>query len=103
MPKKGADHSEDAMVGDVALRRQVERFLLGWPGLGVFCTQNGWIDDTTLGFEIQQVKDGEVIATVTFEEILMEGSGCVAGREPCYGKLRLHLNPDGSVGSAEPL
>lgn len=87
----------------MALRRRVDRFLREWAGLSVFCTQNGWIDDATLGYEIQRVNDGEVVVAVTFEEILMEGSGCVAGREPCFGKLRLHLNPDGSVGSAEPL
>ncbi len=84
-----------------ALRQQVERFLKTWPGLREFCTQDGWIDNDTLTFEMKRSGEDEVIVAVAFEEVLMEGSSCVAGREPCFGKLRLKLNPDGTVRSAE--
>ncbi|WP_286292595.1 hypothetical protein [Methylomarinovum tepidoasis] len=89
-------------MDDSLLQRQVAEFLRRWPGLRVFCTQDGWIDNDTLSFEIQQANEREVLVAVRFEEILMEGSGCVAGREPCFGKLRLKLDADGSVRSAEP-
>ncbi|BCX80839.1 hypothetical protein MIT9_P0415 [Methylomarinovum caldicuralii] len=90
------------VANNTDLYRLVDRFLRTWPGLNLFCTQNGWIDNDTLCFEIEQVNGKEVIVTVSFEEILMEGSGCVAGREPCFGRLRLRLNQEGAVSSAEP-
>ena len=43
-------------------------------------------------------QDGQsVLAAVTFEEILMEGAGCVAGRVPCYGRVRAELTESGDV------
>ncbi|BCX81952.1 hypothetical protein MIT9_P1534 [Methylomarinovum caldicuralii] len=86
---------------DDTLQHQVAEFLRRWSGLRVFCTQDGWIDNDTLRFEIQGGGQDEVIVAVTFEEVLVEGSGCVAGREPCFGRLRLKLDADGSVRSAE--
>ncbi|GAB6067237.1 hypothetical protein JCM13664_05550 [Methylothermus subterraneus] len=79
----------------------IERFLREWPGLSQFCTQNGWIDDATIRYEIQALTEREAIVAVWFTEILMEGSGCVADRRECFGKLRLKC--DGRALSAEPV
>lgn len=84
-----------------SLEQAVRRFLLAWPGLNGFCTQNGWIDDDTLWFEIQSKKGSELTVAVKFTEILTEGSGCVADRRECFGKLRLGLSEDGKILKAE--
>ncbi len=85
------------------LMQNIERYLLSCRELTAFCTQNGWIDDNTLYYEIIEQNDHEVIALVQFEEILMEGSGCQAGRVPCQGRLRLLLDRYGQVCHAELL
>lgn len=60
--------------------------------LALLCTQNGWIDNDTLRYEIiEQVPDHWLLA-VQFEEVIMEGSGCVAGRKLCYGRVRVARN-----------
>ncbi len=57
--------------------------------LAGLCTQNGWIDPDTISYEvIEQARDTVVLA-VQFEEIIMEGSGCVADRRGCYGRVRI--------------
>jgi hypothetical protein len=40
---------------------------------------------------------------VKFDELLMEGAECLAGRVSCFGQLRLYLDPDGKVVRAEIL
>lgn len=84
-------------------KRDIERFLFSCRDLRAFCSQNGWIDNDTLYFEIVEQNDHQVIALVQFEEILMEGSGRVAGRVPCQGRLRLILDRFGEVSHAELL
>ncbi len=71
--------------------------------LTAFCSQNGWIDNKTLTYEIIEQNDHHVIAFVQFEEILMEGSGSAVGRIPCQGRLRLTLDRYGQVSNAELL
>lgn len=83
------------------LEQNVRRFLWEWPGLNVFCTQNGWIDNDTLWFEIQSRRTNEVTVAVKFIEILMEGSGCVADRRECFGKLRLRLGENNEIVGVE--
>lgn len=77
----------------------VQEYLRECRELTRLCTQNGWIDNDTLKVEILQAqgRGGEVIAAVQFEEIIMEGAGCIAGRVPCYGQLRMRLDEDGNV------
>jgi hypothetical protein len=41
------------------------------------------------------------IVNVTFDEVIMEGSGCVADRISCYGKMRLTLDNNGRVEKSE--
>lgn len=66
--------------------------------LSRLCSQNGWIDNDTLEVEILESRPGgQVTAAVQFEEVIMEGAGCVAGRVPCYGQVRMQLDRAGNV------
>ncbi len=85
------------------LMQNIERYLLSCRELTAFCSQNGWIDNQSMNYEIIEQNDHHVIAFVQFEEILMEGSGCIAGRIPCQGHLRLTLDRYGQVERAELL
>ncbi|HED52527.1 MAG TPA: hypothetical protein ENI83_03120, partial [Gammaproteobacteria bacterium] len=62
------------------LMENIERYLMSCRELTAFCSQNGWIDSKSLYYEIIEQNGDHVIALVQFEEILMEGSGCLAGR-----------------------
>ncbi|NOX27827.1 MAG: hypothetical protein GXP21_06525 [Gammaproteobacteria bacterium] len=53
--------------------------------LAVLCSQNGWIDSATLSYDLIEQSDNSVKLKVRFDEIVMEGSGCVAARISCYG------------------
>ncbi len=66
------------------------------PQLAVLCTQNGWIDNDTLVYEVLECRPGRLLLAVRFEEIVMEGSGCVADRKPCYGRVEVTLDPEGA-------
>lgn len=77
------------------------RYLTVSREIASLCTQNGWIDDATLALEVVERGDGYLVAAVTFEEIVMEGAGCVAGRVPCYGRVRATLGADGEVHALE--
>ncbi|HQU16491.1 MAG: hypothetical protein B7Z66_02175 [Chromatiales bacterium 21-64-14] len=65
--------------------------------LAGFCTQNGWIDNDTLSVDVLERSDRALVAAVTFDEVVMEGSGCVADRVSCYGRVRVLLDPSGDV------
>jgi hypothetical protein len=41
------------------------------------------------------------VVNVLFDEVVMEGSGCVAARVSCYGKMRLTLGNNGQVENSE--
>ena len=71
--------------------------------LSRFCSQNGWIDNDSLHFEILEQEDRAVITAVEFEEIIMDGTGHIAQRVSCLGWLRLLLDEDGEVQSSELL
>ena len=85
------------------LMQNIERYLMSCRELKAICSQNGWIDTSSLNYEIIEQNDHCVIAFVQFEEILMEGSGRVAGRITCQGRLRLTLDHYGQVSHAELL
>lgn len=88
---------EDAHGGGVAQESRVtvselqgiHRFLLRTPALSRFCTQNGWIDDDTLWFEVRDRSAEELHVNVHFHEIIVKGAGCVANRVECYGRVRI--------------
>jgi len=85
------------------LMQHIERYLMACRELTAFCSQSGWIDNQTLDYEIIEQDDHHVLAFVQFEEILMEGTGRIAGRIPCQGRLRLTLDRYGQVEHAELL
>jgi hypothetical protein len=65
--------------------------------LSGLCTQNGWIDNDTLRVQIVEKRQDRVIAAVQFDEIIMEGAGCIAGRIPCFGHVHMYLDQGGAV------
>jgi hypothetical protein len=85
------------------LMEHIERYLMACRELTAFCSQNGWIDNKTLDYEIIEQDDHHVLAFVQFEEILSEGSGRHTGRIPHQGRLRLTLDRYGQVQHAELL
>lgn len=85
------------------LMEHIERYLMACRELTAFCSHNGWIDNKTLDYEILEQNDHHVLAFVQFEEILMEGSGRIAGRIPRQGRLRLTLDRYGQVEHVELL
>ena len=76
---------------------QIKEFLETCRELTQLTTQNGWIDNDSLKFDIvSQTKDSLLVA-VNFNEIIMEGSGCVAGKVGCYGQVKLSLDQDKQI------
>lgn len=65
------------------------------------CTQNGWPDPASMHIDLLQQTDTEIVCAVRFDEVIMEGSGCEAGRIACWGQFRLHLDPCGEITAAE--
>ncbi len=76
-------------------------FFASAPSLTTICTQNGWPDPETLRVEILEQKPGGLLCAVAFEEVIMEGSGCCAGRVDCWGKFRVMFDASGSVTRAD--
>ena len=75
----------------------IRRYLLNCRELAALCSQNGWIDDASIRFTVDQRDDRRALVSVTFTEILMEGAGCVAGRVSRFGQLRLEFDDNGQV------
>jgi hypothetical protein len=47
--------------------------------------------------------DNEVLVDIEFDELLMEGTGYLAERVPCFGQMRLFLDRQGRVIRCEIL
>ncbi len=77
--------------------KAIVEFFQQTPALARLCSQNGWPDSDSLQVEILKEDAGTVFCNVTFDEILMEGAGCVAGRVSCWGRYRLRLDATGRV------
>ena len=84
-----------------AAEAALARYLAESREIAGLCTQNGWIDDATITLDVIERGEDYLVAAVTFEEIVMEGAGCVAGRVPCYGRVRATLGEDGEVCALE--
>lgn len=65
--------------------------------LAPLCTQNGWADPETLRVDVVRHDGGEMVCTVSFQEVVAGG----ARRVPCWGQYRLTLSDDGHVADAE--
>ena len=73
------------------------------PTLTKLCTQNGWIDNDTLRYEILEQDENQFLLSIEFEEVIVEGSGCVADHKSCYGRARVYKNDDGTYQAIEIL
>lgn len=79
----------------------IDEYLKSSRELSQLCSQNGWIDNETLRYDLMEQDDSHTVVNVSFEEVVMEGSGCVAARVPCYGKLRLTIDNNDQVKNSE--
>lgn len=82
-------------------QRDIHTYLERAPELAQFCTQNGFIDNDTLAADVLERAAHHMTLAVTFEEVIMEGSGCEATRQPCYGRVRLRLDDAGHIAGLE--
>jgi hypothetical protein len=78
----------------------IKDYLLRCHEITEFCTQNGWIDNDSISYEVLGSDENAAIISVEFLEILMEGSGCVADKVSCHGRLRLKFDNDGYIQSS---
>lgn len=79
---------------------RLQEFFSGASGLAQVCTQNGWPDPLTVSVEVLEENGTQVVCAVRFDEVIMEGSGCEAGRVACWGRFRLRLDARGEVAAA---
>ncbi|MCL5669484.1 MAG: hypothetical protein M1392_05860 [Gammaproteobacteria bacterium] len=82
-------------------KAELTEFFQRTPRLAELCTQGGWPAPESLKLDIVQQQGAEVVCDVRFDEVIMEGSGCEAGRTPCWGQFRLRLDERGKVAAAE--
>lgn len=85
------------------LMQNIERYLMSCRELTAFCSQNGWIDTKTLGYEIIEENDRHIVAFVQFEEVILDSADRTVERIACQGHLRLTLDRYGQVEHAELL
>jgi len=69
--------------------------------LSAFCSQNGWIINESIHYEIIERQTYSLLIYVTFLESIMEGSGCQCDQKSCYGRLQLLLNDQGEIIGVE--
>lgn len=75
----------------------LREFLTTWVGLAGLCSQNGWIDNDSLCFEVIGREKDAYIVSIQFEEIVMEGAGCVADRVSCFGRVGIDVDDVGRI------
>lgn len=75
----------------------IQKFLFSCRELNAFCTQNGWIDNESLTFEIAEQTTDYSVVSVKFIEVIMEGAGCIADRISCFGRLKLFFDTNGQI------
>ncbi len=80
--------------------KALEDFFARTPGLSQLTTQNGWPDPASLRLEVLERHGEWLLCSVTFDEVVMEGAGCVADRISCWGRYRLRVNGEGEVVAA---
>ena len=75
----------------------VGAFLADCRELAAFCTQNGWIDNDSITYEVTPLGRALLDVAVKFDEVVMKGAGCEGRRIPCFARLRLALDERGAV------
>lgn len=79
----------------------IMKFLQSTNKLAAFCSQNGGIIDESIHYEVLERHADSLMIYVTFLESIMEGSGCQCDQKSCYGQLRLELNDNDEIISAD--
>lgn len=82
---------------------KIKEYLESCRELSQLTTQNGWIDNETLKITILAQENHTAIVDVRFEELIMEGAGCLADRVSCYGQVQLQLDENEQVINMEIL
>lgn len=86
--------------------KPIKEFFSKTPALTELCHQNGWPDPDSLSIDIlsqgyaDSAASSELLCAVNFDEVIMEGSGCEAGRIACWGRYRVKLDQQGNVMEA---
>lgn len=80
---------------------RVSAYFSGSAEIARLCTQNGWPDPASMHIDLLEETDTEIVCAVRFDEVIMEGSGCEAGRVACWGRFRLQLDQHGEIAVAE--
>ena len=78
----------------------IRSFLQTSNQLQAFCSQNGWIINESIDYEILRHDRNRVMIYTTFLESIMEGSGCQCDQKSCYGLMQLILGEKGNVISS---
>lgn len=84
----------------------IKEFFSKTPKLAELCSQNGWPDPDSLKIDVVEQSPAdpadanELLCAIAFDEVIMEGSGCEAGRIACWGRYRLKLHQQGHVMDA---
>jgi hypothetical protein len=81
----------------------IEQYLKSCRELSQLTTQNGWIDNDSLKITTLSMEENSVIVEVRFDELVMEGSGCLADRVSCYGQVRLQRDENDQITNMEIL
>jgi len=81
-------------------RDPIMTYLQNCKELSAFCSQNGWIINESITYEVLQRDQNGVLIYTTFLESIMEGSGCQCDQKSCYGRLQLMLDAAGEVLSS---
>jgi hypothetical protein len=77
--------------------KAINDFFQTTPRLAELCTQNGWPDPQSLQVDLLEQIPGEILCSVSFDEVVMEGAGCEAGRVPCWGRYRVKVNMQNKI------
>lgn len=80
-------------------RQAIRDYLERCPDLVKLCSQNGWVDNESLTFEVRSFNVDEAIVTVYFDEVI-EAAGRAADRVACFGKLRVLRDGEGKFVAA---
>lgn len=80
--------------------RTLRDFFASTHSLARLTSQNGWPDPDSLRVEVVGREGDTLTCSVTFEEVVVEGAGCIADRVSCWGRYRLRLNGEGQVVDA---
>jgi len=81
-----------------AMYEVIDKYLKSFREIAHLTTENGWVDNATLKFEILEQDEKKALVELNFEEIVMSASGCTINRVECWGKVELQLEGQKVVG-----